>query len=264
MSTPSSWDEAQIHAYVDGVLDPATSARLEADSRNDVALAARIAQQRALRTRLRAEFDPVLEEPIPQRLREVLAGAGSGAVVTPIGARKAGVPPARPPWSVREWGALAATLVFGALLGPFLFRGSSGLPIESEDGRLVAASYLDTALSTQLAGTTTEGVLARIDISFRAAGGEYCRTFVLQTGAGGLACRRDGRWSVELLDGAAAPSSEHRWFPSGVLGALASDAWRHDCSRCGRSVDAGGGAAAAWIRLGPCRSMMLRPAQVAS
>jgi hypothetical protein len=213
MSTQSSWDNVEIHAYVDGVLDPDTSARLEADSRNDAALAARIAQQRELRTRLRAEFDRVLEEPIPQRLHDVLAGPGPGTVVTPIGAaRKAGVLTARPPWSLREWGAIAATLAFGALLGPFLFRGSSGLPIETVEGRLVAADYLDTALSTQIAGTPTEGVRARIDISFRAAGGEYCRTFALQTGAQGLACRRDGRWAVELLDGAAAPTSETGGF----------------------------------------------------
>ena len=92
MSTESSWDNARIHAYVDGVLDPETSARLEADSRPDAAFAARIAQQRELRTRLRAEFDPVLEEPIPQRLRDVLAASEPGAAVTPIGAaRKAGV-----------------------------------------------------------------------------------------------------------------------------------------------------------------------------
>ena len=213
MSTPSSWDNTQIHAYVDGALDPETSVRLEADSRNDAALAARIAQQRELRTRLGAEFDRVLEEPIPQRLRDALAGPAPGAAITPIGAaRKTGVPTARPPWSLREWGAIAATLALGALLGPFLFRGSSGLPIETEDGRLVAADYLDTALSTQIAGTATEGLLARIDLSFRAAGGEYCRTFALQTGASGLACRRDGRWSVELLDGSAAPSPEAGGF----------------------------------------------------
>lgn len=212
MSTQSSWGNVEIHAYVDGVLDPDTSARLEADSRSDAALAARIAQQRELRTRLRAEFDRVLEEPVPQRLHEVLAGPGSGAVVTPIGvARKAGVPTARPVWSLREWGTLAATLAFGAVLGSFLFSSSSGLPIEIVEGRLVASGYLDTALSTQIAGTT-EGVPARVDISFRAAGGEYCRTFALRTGARGLACRRDGRWSVELLDGAAAPASETGGF----------------------------------------------------
>ena len=160
MTTQSPWDDARIHAYVDGELDAETSARLEADSRRDAALAARIAQQRELSARLRAQYDPVLEEPIPQRLRDALAGPKSPAAITPIGA--AGKTAPRPSWSVREWGALAAALVLGALLGPFVFRESSDLPIANEGGRLIAAQDLDAALSTQIAGTATEGSSSRI------------------------------------------------------------------------------------------------------
>lgn len=206
MSPQSSWDDARIYAYVDGALDAETAARLEADSRNDAALAARIAQQRELSARLRAEYDPVLEEPIPQRARDALAAPKSGAAITPIGAaRKTG---SRPSWSLREWGALAAALALGAVLGPFVFRDSTGLPIASEGGRLVAVEYLDAALSSQAAGAAAEGALARIDLSFRASAGEYCRTFRLRTGPGGLACRRDRRWSVEMVDAAVAPAPE--------------------------------------------------------
>ena len=85
MSTQSSWDNVRIHEYVDGALDVETAARLEADSRNDAALAARIAQQRELSARLRAEYDPVLEEPIPKRLHDALAGPKSRAAIAPIG-----------------------------------------------------------------------------------------------------------------------------------------------------------------------------------
>jgi len=204
MSTHSSWGDAEIHAYVDGALGAEASARLEADSRGDVALAARIARQRELRTLLRAEFDPVLEEPIPQQLRDALAGRAFGAGITPIGAARKESVRERPAWSPREWGAIAATLVLGVLVGQLGFQRSSSPPIETAGGRFVAAGYLDTALSKQLSGEAPEGAAARIGLSFRAASGEYCRTFGLQTGAGGVACRRDGRWSVELLDGAAA------------------------------------------------------------
>jgi len=204
MTTQSPWDDAQIHAYVDGVLDADAAARLAADARGNAALAARIARQSELRTLLRAEFDPVLKEAVPQQLLDALAGPGRDVVVTPIGAaRKEGAPAARPAWSLREWGAIAATLVFGVLLGPLVLRNSSSPPIETAQGRFVAAGYLETALSTQLAATAEDGAAARIGSSFRAAGGEYCRTFTLQSGAGGLACRRGGRWSVDLLEGAA-------------------------------------------------------------
>jgi hypothetical protein len=205
MSTPSSWDDAAIHAYVDGVLDADAAARLEADSSSDAALAARIARQRELRASLKAEFDPVLDEPIPQRLRDALAGPGPSSVVAPIGtARKERAAATRPRWSLREWGAVAATLAFGVLVGSLLFRGSSSLPLETQRGRLVAAGDLDAALSTQLAGAAPQGAPARIGLSFRAADGEYCRTFSLEAGTSGLACRREGRWAVELLEGAAA------------------------------------------------------------
>ncbi len=204
MSTQSPWDDAQIHAYADGALDAETSAQIEADSRRDAALAARIAQQRELRTRLRAEFDPVLEESIPRRLLDALAGPAPGAAVRPIGTARTERARARPVWAMREWGAIAATLLLGVLVGQLAFHRSSSPPIETEQGRFVAAGFLDTALSTQLAGAAPEGAAARIGLSFRAASGEYCRTFGLQTG-GGVACRRNGRWAVELLDGAAAP-----------------------------------------------------------
>lgn len=205
MSTQSSWNDEAIHAYVDGVLDADASARLEADSRGDAVLAERIAGQRALRTLLRAEFDPVLQEPVPQRLRDALDRPAPGAAFTPIGAARRESTRARPVWSTREWGAIAATLVLGVLVGQIAFHRSSGLPIETVQGGLVAAGVLETALSDQLAGAAPEGAAARIGLSFRAASGEYCRTFGLQTGAGGVACRRKGRWSVEVLDGAAEP-----------------------------------------------------------
>jgi hypothetical protein len=204
MSTRSSWDDAEIHAYVDGVLDADTSVRIEAASREDPVLAGRIARQRELRTRLGAEFDLVLQEPIPPPLLEALTRPGAESV-TPIGAaRKPRIGAPRPAWSLREWGAVAATLVLGAILGHLVFRGSSQLPIETEQGRLVAAGYLDRALSTQVAGTAPENAAARIGLTLHAADGQYCRTFTLQTGESGLACRRDHRWSVEVLEGAAA------------------------------------------------------------
>jgi hypothetical protein len=219
MSTRSSWDGGQIYAYVDGELDAESAARLEADSRADPTLAARIAEQRELRARLRAEFDPVLNEPIPERLGAVLAGSARGSAVTPIGAAQRA---ARPASSPRQWLAIAATLAVGVFVGVFVSRGPSGAPFETDEGRLVAAGYLDAALSTQLAGAAPEGAAAAIGLSFVAAGGEHCRTFALQAGPGGLACRRDGRWRVELLDGAASQpgSDEFRQASSALTPAI--------------------------------------------
>jgi RNA polymerase sigma-70 factor (ECF subfamily) len=146
--------------------------------------------------------------PKEQRLSDALSGPGPGAAVTPIGAaRRDAGRAARAAWSLREWSAVAATLAVGVLVGVFGSRGSGDLPFETRQGQLVAAAYLDTALSTQRSGAAPQDAAARIGMSFRAAGGEYCRTFALRTGASGLACRRDERWSLELLDGAATESA---------------------------------------------------------
>ena len=198
MNTHSIWDDAQIHAYVDGALDTSTAARLEADSRANALLAGRIARQRELRRQLQAAFDPVLDEPVPQRLRDAIA-TPSAAVVELDQVRAARSTPATSRrWALPEWSAIAATLVFGTLLGSILFRTADGLPVETVQGRLVASGALDAALSTQPGGANTQAAL-RIGLSFRVADGSYCRTFSLRGGSG-LACRRQDRWAVQLLE----------------------------------------------------------------
>jgi hypothetical protein len=161
----------------------------------------------------------VLNEPIPERLRAALAGPERGSAVTPIGAASRG---ARALSSPRQWLAIAATLAVGVFVGVFAARGPSGSPFETDDGRLVAAGYLDAALSAQPAGAAPQGATASIGLSFVAAGGEACRTFTLQSGPGGLACRSDGRWRVELLDDAAVQpgSDEFRQASSALTPAI--------------------------------------------
>lgn len=198
MNTPL-WNDSQIHAFVDGALDADTAARLEADSRADSILAARIAKQRELRALLRGAFDPVLDEPVPQRLRDALAGPGPRATVTPIGAARAASAPQRPVWSKRQWGAVAATLVLGVLVGSIAFRTPGNDSLQMTQGGLVARGELDSALSTQLSGATTPSD-THIGLSFRAADGAWCRTFN-QRSTSGLACRRAGSWTVQLLEG---------------------------------------------------------------
>ncbi|MFN3843995.1 MAG: zf-HC2 domain-containing protein, partial [Rehaibacterium terrae] len=59
--------DERLMAYVDGELDAAQAAQVEAAIAADPALAAAVARQRRLRERLRAAFDPVLDQPVPER-----------------------------------------------------------------------------------------------------------------------------------------------------------------------------------------------------
>lgn len=209
MNTP--WDIEEVRAFVDGELDAPAAARLQAAAREDVALAGCIAHERRLRSALRSEFDPVLAEPVPQQLLDATAAPAGGARVVDFGATRAARPPARQRWSWREWGAMAATLVLGAWLGSLALRAPGALPLDLQQGELLARGDLDAALSTQLAGDLATRTATRIMLSVQAADGTFCRTFELR-GTTGLACRSHGRWKVQLLDGGNTATSRQDGF----------------------------------------------------
>jgi hypothetical protein len=165
----------------------------------DPDIARRVAQHKALRGRLRAAFDKVLDEPPPQRLLDAARGVPSirrqGNVI-PL-RRKA---PPRSAWP--QWLSLAASLVVGVLIGQALLRtsGSTG-PITARDGKLVANGVLAQALSDQLASTQKDDLPVRIGMSFKSKEGDYCRTFALResTTLAGIACHEQDGWRVQTV-----------------------------------------------------------------
>ena len=60
--------DEQVMAYVDGELDAQTRNEVERAMESDPEVARRVARQRALRNKLRAAFNNVLNEPVPDRL----------------------------------------------------------------------------------------------------------------------------------------------------------------------------------------------------
>ncbi|MFP5330263.1 MAG: anti-sigma factor family protein, partial [Alphaproteobacteria bacterium] len=131
-------DDDRLMAFLDGELDEAGRAEVEAAIAADPALAARLEAQRRLRDRLRAHYGPVADEPVPDRLRSLIE-----TNVVPFR------PPhraARPAWQLPA--AIAASLVLGILGGRILPGGG---PVALDDGRLEARGALAAALQTQLA-----------------------------------------------------------------------------------------------------------------
>ncbi len=96
-------DDAEVHAYVDGMLTPDRVAAVDEAIACEHALAARVSALRSLNADLRDALDPILAEPIPERL---LAAA---------------VPPRAGRGRARRWMmpafAAAATLVLGLGIG---------------------------------------------------------------------------------------------------------------------------------------------------
>lgn len=182
-----------LMAYADGELDAETRAEIEAAAAADPRIAEAIDRHQATRELLRRGFDPILDEPVPGRLLDALmpdADHRTMADVTPLPVRA-------PRWSWPEWGAMAATLMLGALIGAALRTAPAPVLERHADG-LYAAGRLSETLSTQLAQDQPPGAEVQTGLSFRTAGGIYCRTFALGRTAG-LACREPGRWRVDML-----------------------------------------------------------------
>jgi anti-sigma factor RsiW len=216
-----SISEERLMAYADGELDAAEHAgeraEIETAIRADLALARRVEQHRALRARVGGAFRSVLDEPVPDRLLAAVRNAPAEAIdgqatVTDMGrARAARIEAAaeaarkRSRWSVAQWGAIAASLVFGAIIGHFALPSAQLGPVTQRDGHLVAQANLDQALSTQLASEQSDAAPVHIGVSFKNKVGQYCRTFAVQQGASasnalsGLACREGGAWDVRAL-----------------------------------------------------------------
>ncbi len=75
MSEGTPVGEAELHAYTDGKLDPSRRAELEAWLASHPEDEQRVADWQRSREALRAFYQPVLEEPIPESLLSVARGA---------------------------------------------------------------------------------------------------------------------------------------------------------------------------------------------
>ena len=199
-----------LMAYVDGELDAAGRASVEAAIQQDADVGKRVARQRALREKMQGAFSAVLEEPVPDRL--IQAARGQPAKVPVVSAARQGrvadlsrakaaarrENSALPPWRPA---AMAASLLLGLGLGFLAWHGPSTMIRTGAGGGLVAGAALAEALSTQLSDDRSANRPAIAGMSFRDKSGDYCRTFSL-TGAAasaGLACREGSQWRIKAL-----------------------------------------------------------------
>ena len=220
-----TFDHDIIMAYVDGELDLVTSRRIERAADQDQALAAMIAQQRALKTRLKAHFDPALDEPLPERLTRPLEVA---TIPVSDARRRFGWP---------TFAAMAASLALGLVIGPRLLAPDTALetapgagPVGVRDEMLVAQGGLADALDRQLASAQPASADIRIGLTFRDRQGAVCRSFD-SAAIAGIACRQDDRWALRQAVAGSAQSTYRQAGASDLLAAV-------DAMRAGDVADA--------------------------
>ena len=225
-----SYDDEILMAYADGELDEAKRAEIAAALARDPALAKRVEQHRALRSRISGAYSGVPDQAVPDRLRDAARGGPEspgktpkqGGKVVPFPARTAR-PPATP-WRAREWTAMAASL----LVGVFLTLRFTGSDMVADDGSLVARGELARALNTQLAANQAVDVPVAIGVTFKSSDGAWCRSFVVRESAtAGLACHADGQWRIPVTTGVTIQGGDFRQaatqsLPPAILEAIES------------------------------------------
>jgi hypothetical protein len=203
-------DDDTLQAYVDGELDAAIAARIDAALLQDEQLASRVRQLRALQLRLRAEFDPVLAEPVPTRLSDLLqhpapsASARTASTMSHAPGRSRGAGRHR----TRRWllpsAAVAASI---AMLAAGLWWKAGSDLVRVRDGQQFASGALSQALDHALAGAPDPGSSIAIGLTFRGADGRICRSFVArERPMAGLACHDAAGWSLPVLAQPTAPA----------------------------------------------------------
>jgi hypothetical protein len=183
-------------AWLDGELDGAESARVEAEVAADERLLEMAAAHRGMQARLKAAFDTQIDAPVPDVLLAALATQPKAKAQVLDFAEAKKHREARHWPSVAQWGAIAATLAIGVLVGSMTPRQRDAAPIEVQGGKMYAASGIRHALDTELASAPSGDV--RVGLTFRDQAGTICRSFTASESSG-LACREKGRWQLRGL-----------------------------------------------------------------
>lgn len=210
-----TFDRAAIAAYVDGELDLVTAKRIETAMASDAGLAALMTQELGLRAKLAGHYAPVLDEALPNRLTALLGGNVDSSLSERRAAKTAR-------WyqpSVMQWGAVAASLVVGVMIGGAALNHDAGY-VRDDGGQLVASGVLAEALQSQLASAQGAKAEIRIGTSFAAKDGGYCRSFE-SASLDGIACNKGNGWQLrQTLSGQG--SSEYRQASAGALAEAAA------------------------------------------
>lgn len=205
-------DNDTLQAYVDGELDAADAASIDAALAHDELLARRVQQARALRTELRAVYDSVLDEPVPARLSTLLQPASvqapGPAALPAASARRRGFGAGRRR-TPQHWFVPATTVAASiAVLAVALWWKPADRLVRMHDGQPFAAGRLSEALDKALASEPDPRAPVAIGLTFRSTDGHICRTFVerAKPAQAGLACHHDAGWALLVLAAAEKPA----------------------------------------------------------
>lgn len=210
-----SFDDDELMAFCDGALDEPGFSQVAAAIEADPALAQRLEMLVAGGNAARAVYGPLVDRPVPAKLRrgveQAIADASASKIVS-----------FSPPQRRWVWQSVALAASVAAVLA-----GPAGYFLARTEGPLIAVGQqLASPLAAHLE-TLPSGDEARIGVatlrpiaSFTDAARNLCREFEVDSDftTVAVACRNKGGWRVAIaID---APAADDGYAPASSLAAL--------------------------------------------
>ena len=195
----------ELAAFADGELAGDDEARVAAAVAADEELARKVENHRALKARLSGHYAPILDQAVPEHLKQMLAGTDKGEASQP--AEVVDFAAARERREARRtlpgWG-LTGGAIAAALVAALVFT-------TGEDARPgYADAQLASTLDSQLVATQPGDAETRILLSFRNEAGEFCRAYSASEQSG-IACRDGEGWRQQAIgEGSESAQTEYR------------------------------------------------------
>lgn len=190
-----------LAAYCDGETNPEESAEVEAALDRDPVLVDRLDAMMRVRDAVQEAYRPILEGEVAQGTIDLVRArlADPSPNVVAFRPRAAAPPAARWMWP----SAIAAALVAGVIGGVQLGHLGGAAPwAPTADGALGGALAAGLERTASGESRVVEGGVLKVSLSFASADGGACRQFEIagkkQT-VEGLACRKDGSWTLRAL-----------------------------------------------------------------
>jgi len=223
----TSISDETVMRYVDGELDAAACAEIEAALASDPDLGARIELFAVTRRTARDAMRPLLDEPVPPALHAAVAAmvadatSGTAARTSITRDRPASILSPANDWRWRAAAACIALVVGGAagyVAGSK--QGPEGLEIAAVDGNAVASAL--GSVPTGGESALPDDVRFRAVSSFRDRDATLCREFELNLAKSGVvtavACREADRWNMRFA--VRMPASKDGYAPASASEAL--------------------------------------------
>ncbi|MDE2161704.1 MAG: hypothetical protein KGL29_02340 [Alphaproteobacteria bacterium] len=193
----------QLAAFIDGELSMEDMQKMKESLAQRPDLATYVEQQMLLQARLSDTFAPLMDEAVPQYLRDAVMSAPISMryrIAARLRAMADNVVSVQ--FALRSLVPAAAALACGLLIGMSYERGTQSGLQTLPTGQIIAQGVLASALTNQLASAGVPASGPRIGVSFQNRTGQDCRTFSLpgsRASTSGVACRQGADWIVAAL-----------------------------------------------------------------